>query len=179
MLHDEAPSKPSLSSVLLTLPRPRREGARTSAAAETAAQALDHERPLPGDTDRERTKRVHQLSCRNSLARAVTQTPQPKPLCPCCAPARRRSALLVQSPETNAETPPQASHRTPPKLRKARTRSLLNPTDLPNHSPSDPASREGGRRTRNAVITGKETDAGEFKENRVPNHPQRIDNLAT
>jgi hypothetical protein len=121
----------------------------TDSTAETASPVRSH-RPL----DRSRSARArHQLSA---------ETP-----CSC-----GRSS-------TCAEALPQASHHTPPKRRKMRTRSPLSPTNLPSHSPSDPASKEGGRRTRSAVITGKETRAGEFKENRLPNHPQRLDNLAT
>jgi hypothetical protein len=57
------------------------------------------------ETQTERTSWVHQLSCRNSLASAVALAPQPKPLCPCGAPAPRRNESLMQLPETNAETP--------------------------------------------------------------------------
>jgi hypothetical protein len=62
---------------------------------------------------RERTSRVHQLSCRNSLTCAVAPAPQPRLLHPCSAPAPRRSALPVRSLETYAETcaPSIAPHR--------------------------------------------------------------------
>jgi hypothetical protein len=180
MLHDKAPAHHPSPAISSHHPAPEGMELGRKVAAETAA--LDRSRS---------TTEAALLQTRENFAGAPAQLPKQPYLCgytsstaeaaspvQCTSATPKRVARAVARDIRRNVRP---KHRPSPKPKpwKVRTRSPLHPTNLLSHSPSNSASRDEGRRTQNAVITGKETCAGEFKENRRPNHPQRSDNLAT
>jgi len=145
MLHNLEPATIPLQR-LLPPHRPRREGARTTAAAEAAARALARTRPLPGG----HTPRENLASNTDSTAETASPVPAHRPL------SRSRLARAVhqlgaETPRscgrssTRAEALPQASHlHSTEAARRMRTRSPAFPDKPPESLTIRPC--EQGRR---------------------------------
>jgi len=153
-------SSPSLSCDLPSLPRPRREGARTSATTKGRDLGPRSAHTCCQETRAARESRVHQLGCRNSVARAVAPARLPKQPSPArshlrhdrgrfaCAVHQHRAGTRRSCgrPEQTRKRP-RSKHR--PSLHRSVTRRehahhFTRPTFQVTHHPTLRAEKEGG-----------------------------------